>query len=101
MEITTASVAACVPIVRLLGSIIQYLIELEKHSKKHAQVLADLKAALGELREKMEHEIELRKKAEERMTAERAFTRRWIYGAAGLAASAWIYIGMHLAGMVR
>jgi hypothetical protein len=101
MEITTASVAAFVPIFQLLGRIIGYLTELQKHSKKHAQVIAELKAALGELREKIEEEIELRKNAEERTTAERAFTRKWIYGAVGLASTAWIYIGLHLAGMVR
>ncbi len=101
MEITTASVAALVPIFQLLGKIIEYLTELEKNSKRHAQVIAELNGAVTRLKKMVKAEIEARKKEEERSVTDRALTHKLIYGAAALACSPWIYIGLHLAGIVR
>ena len=101
MEITTASVAALVPIFQLLGKIIEYLTELQKNSKRHAQVIAELNAAVTRLKKMVEEEIEARKKEEERSVADKALTRKLICGAGALACSRWIYIGLHLAGIVR
>jgi hypothetical protein len=101
MEITTASVAALVPIFQLLGKIIEYLTELQKNSKRHTQVIAELNGAVTRLKKTVEEEIEARKKEEERSVADRALTRKLIYGAATLACSPWIYIALHLAGIVR
>ena len=101
MEITTASVAALVPIFQLLGKIIEYLTELQKNSKRHAQVIAELNGAVTRLKKMVEEEIDTRKKEEERSVADRTVTRKLIYGAAALACSPWIYIGLHLAGIVR
>ena len=101
MEITTASVAALLPIFQLLGKIVEYLTELQKNSKRHAQVIAELNAAVARLKKMIEEEIEARKKQEAQATVQRALTLKLICGVAVLACTPWIYIGLHLTGLVR
>jgi hypothetical protein len=101
MEITSVSLTALVPVFQLLGNILEYLTELQRNSKKHTQIIGELNATVTRLKKLMEGEIEARKKEEERSAANRAFTRKLVYGAAALACTPWIYIALHLAGWVR
>jgi ferric-dicitrate binding protein FerR (iron transport regulator) len=101
MAVTVASIAPFVPIIQLLGKIIEYLTELQKNSKKHSEALAEIKTALAQLKKMLEEEIEARKREQELSAADRHFTRKLVYGAVGLACSPWVYIVLHLAGLVR
>ena len=101
MLITAASVAPFVPFIQLLGKIIDYITELQKNSKKHSAALAEIKTALAQLKKMLEEEIAARKKEQELSAADRALTRKLVYGTAALACSPWIYIGLHVAGLVR
>jgi hypothetical protein len=62
MAVTVASIAPFVPIIQLLGKIIEYLTELQKNSKKHSEALAEIKTALAQLKKMLEEEIEARKR---------------------------------------
>ena len=101
MVITAASIAPFVPIIHLLSKIIGYLTEIQKNSKRQTVALAEIKTALAQLKTMLEEEIEARKKEQESATADRALTRKLVYGASALASSPWIYIGLHMAGLVR
>ena len=101
MIITGASIAPFVPILQLLGKIISYLTELQKNSKKHSAALAEIHVALTQLKKMLEDEVEARKKEQDLSATDRALTRKLVYGAGVLACSPWIYIGFHLAGLVR
>jgi len=101
MPITVASIAPFVLIMQLLGKIIEYITELQKNSRKHNQALAEIKAALAHLKKMLEEEIEARKKEQALSASDRALTRKLVYGAGALACSSWIYIGLHLAGLIR
>jgi hypothetical protein len=88
-------------IIQLLGKIIEYLTQLQKNSKKHSEALAEIKTALAQLKKMLEEEIEARKKEQERSAADRGLTRKLVYGTGALACSSWIYIVLHVAGLVR
>jgi hypothetical protein len=53
------------------------------------------------LKKMLEEEIAARKKEQELSAVDRALTRKLVYGTAALACSPWIYIGLHMAGLVR
>ena len=97
----SAVVSQVVPILQLLGKIIEYLTELQKNSKKHSATLAELKAQMVQLKKMIEEEIEARKKEHELAAADRIFVRKLLYGVAIVACSPWIYIGLHIAGWIR
>jgi len=101
MEITSVSLTAFVPVIQLLGKIIEYLTELQRNSEKHTAIIGELNATVTRLKKLIEEEIEARKKEEERSSADRAFTRNPVHSAAALACTPWIYIALHLAGWVR
>lgn len=101
IPIPVASIAPFVPIMQLLAKIIEYITELQKNSRKHNQALAEIKAALAHLKKMLEEEIEARKKEQSLSASDRALTRKPGVGAGVLACSSWIYIGLHLAGLIR
>jgi hypothetical protein len=80
-------IAQVAPILQLLGKIIEYLTELQKNSKKHSAALAEIKAQMVQL--------------QDTIAAGNKELRKLIYGIAVVACSPWIYIGLHLAGLIR
>ena len=101
MPITVASIAPFVPIMQLLGKIIEYITELQKNSRKHNQALAEIKAALAHVKKMLEEETEAKKREQALSASDRALTRKLVYGAGAFDCSSWIYIGLHLAGLIR